>query len=145
MDLCVHDMMKWQHRGVRDPEVLVGFGPAVGRCAWHRHRICLSVRISSWKDISSSSRNQPLSERVSCWYFSRCVLVESSSSSSLDFSRWCISAYPAVARNQLLRVISCWFLIRFLGTPFVVIVAQNIEGYSTGRGVGPTGGAPGGG
>ncbi|KZV16869.1 hypothetical protein F511_37024 [Dorcoceras hygrometricum] len=46
-------------------QVLVGFGPAVGRCAWRRHRICLSVRISSWKDISSSSRNQPLSDHVS--------------------------------------------------------------------------------
>ncbi|KZV25122.1 DNA/RNA polymerase superfamily protein [Dorcoceras hygrometricum] len=88
-------------------KVLVGFGPAVGRCAWHRHRICLSVGISSWKDISNGSRNQPLSDRVSCWYFSRCVLVVSSSSASLDFSRWCISVYPAVARDQLLRVISC--------------------------------------
>ncbi|KZV24743.1 hypothetical protein F511_34189 [Dorcoceras hygrometricum] len=89
--------------------VLVGFGPAVGRGAWRSHRICLNVGISSWKDISSSSRNHPLSDRVSCWYFSRCVLVGSSSSASLDFSRLCISTYPAVARVQLLRVISCWY------------------------------------
>ncbi|KZV45063.1 hypothetical protein F511_12661 [Dorcoceras hygrometricum] len=82
---------------------------AVGRCAWRSHRICLSVRISSWKDISSSSRNQPLSDHVSCWYFSRFILVGSSSNASLDFSRWCISSYPAVARDQLLRVISCWY------------------------------------
>ncbi|KZV56642.1 leucine-rich repeat protein soc-2 [Dorcoceras hygrometricum] len=43
--------------------VLVGFGPAFGRCAWHRHRIFLIVRISRWKDISGFSRNQPLSDR----------------------------------------------------------------------------------
>ncbi|KZV38432.1 putative (S)-N-methylcoclaurine 3'-hydroxylase isozyme 2-like [Dorcoceras hygrometricum] len=53
--------------------------------------------------------NQLLSDRVSCWYFSRCVLVGSSSSASLDFSHWCIRAYPTVARDQLLRVISCWY------------------------------------
>ncbi|KZV43354.1 hypothetical protein F511_27550 [Dorcoceras hygrometricum] len=35
--------------------VLVGFGPAVGRCAWRRHRFFLSVRISSWKDISEAA------------------------------------------------------------------------------------------
>ncbi|KZV47995.1 hypothetical protein F511_22228 [Dorcoceras hygrometricum] len=34
----------------------------------------------------------------------------SSNSASLDFSRWCISAYPAVARDQLLRVSSCWYV-----------------------------------
>ncbi|KZV38808.1 hypothetical protein F511_26772 [Dorcoceras hygrometricum] len=70
---------------------------------------CLSVGISSWKDVSSSSRNQPLSDRVSCWYFIRCVLVGSSSNADVDFQRWCISAYPAVSRDQLLRVISCWY------------------------------------
>ncbi|KZV21451.1 HXXXD-type acyl-transferase family protein [Dorcoceras hygrometricum] len=36
---------------------------AVGRCAWRSHRICLSVGISSWKDISSSIRNQLMSDR----------------------------------------------------------------------------------
>ncbi|KZV52236.1 hypothetical protein F511_39965 [Dorcoceras hygrometricum] len=82
--------------------VLVGFGPAVGRCAWCIHRICLNVR------INSSSRNQPLSDRVSCWYFSRCILVGSSNSASLDFSRWCISAYPAVASVQLLVTDLCF-------------------------------------
>ncbi|KZV26321.1 carboxylesterase 1-like [Dorcoceras hygrometricum] len=30
--------------------------------------------------------------------FVRCILVGRSSSTSLDFNRWCISAYPAVAR-----------------------------------------------
>ncbi|KZV58411.1 hypothetical protein F511_21168 [Dorcoceras hygrometricum] len=34
----------------------------------------------------------------------------SSSNADVDFSRWCISAYPAVARDQLLRVISGWYV-----------------------------------
>ncbi|KZV31196.1 cyclic nucleotide-gated ion channel 1-like [Dorcoceras hygrometricum] len=32
----------------------------------------------------------------------------SSSNAGVDFSRWCISERPAVARDQLLREISCW-------------------------------------
>ncbi|KZV38957.1 hypothetical protein F511_41308 [Dorcoceras hygrometricum] len=31
--------------------MLVGFGPAVGRCAWCSHRLSLSGRVSGWKDI----------------------------------------------------------------------------------------------
>ncbi|KZV18220.1 WAS/WASL-interacting protein family member 1-like [Dorcoceras hygrometricum] len=42
--------------------------------------------------------------------FSRCVLISSCSNADVDFSRWFISAYPAVARDQLLRVISCWYV-----------------------------------
>ncbi|KZV58019.1 hypothetical protein F511_39287 [Dorcoceras hygrometricum] len=41
--------------------------------------------------------------------FNRCVLVGSNSNADVDFSRWCTSAYPAVARDRLLRVISCWY------------------------------------
>ncbi|KZV19143.1 cyclic nucleotide-gated ion channel 1-like [Dorcoceras hygrometricum] len=41
--------------------------------------------------------------------FSRCVLVASSSSASLDFSRLCSRSYQAIVRDQLLRVISCWY------------------------------------
>ncbi|KZV47423.1 hypothetical protein F511_21011 [Dorcoceras hygrometricum] len=152
-----------------------------------------------------------MSDRVSC-----CVLVGSSSNADVDFSRWCFSCdgqqralrdseattfceqEPAVGFSS---VFLSGFQTRFLGTPFVVIVAQNIEdarasgdtalsspcwdllalmcrvvnyhsswvgqrqvdlfdaygirmwckddrgfpGYSTGRGVGPAGGVPGGG
>ncbi|KZV22324.1 hypothetical protein F511_05278 [Dorcoceras hygrometricum] len=63
----------------------------VGRRAWRRHRICLSVR------ISSSIRYQPLSDRVSCWYFSRCVLVGSSSNADVDFQR-----FPGFAAGRVL-------------------------------------------
>ncbi|KZV44367.1 hypothetical protein F511_40070 [Dorcoceras hygrometricum] len=105
------------HFSSGESEMLVGFGPAIGRCAWRSHRICLSVGISSWKDISSSSRNQPLSDRVICWYFSRCVLVGSSSSASLDFCRWCISAYLAVASDQLLMLQPCPVVIVVLFLP----------------------------
>ncbi|KZV30256.1 DEAD-box ATP-dependent RNA helicase 16 [Dorcoceras hygrometricum] len=42
--------------------------------------------------------------------FARCVLVGSSSNADVDFRRWYISAYPAVARDQVLRVISCWYV-----------------------------------
>ncbi|KZV37013.1 histone-lysine N-methyltransferase ASHH1-like [Dorcoceras hygrometricum] len=38
-----------------------------------------------------------------------CVLVGSSSNADMDSRRWCISAYLAVARDQLLRVISCFY------------------------------------
>ncbi|KZV32307.1 hypothetical protein F511_22469 [Dorcoceras hygrometricum] len=73
-----------------------------------------NVDFSSWKIpavemLSAVTRkiivrvlHQPLRDRVSCWYFSRCVLVGSSSNANVDFSRWCISAYPAIARDQLL-------------------------------------------
>ncbi|KZV38741.1 NBS-LRR type disease resistance protein [Dorcoceras hygrometricum] len=39
-------------------EVLVGFGPAVGRCAWRSHRICLSILRASGNTAHSSP----------CWY-----------------------------------------------------------------------------
>ncbi|KZV58397.1 pentatricopeptide repeat-containing protein [Dorcoceras hygrometricum] len=83
-----------------------------------------------------------MSDRVSCWYFSCCVLVGSSSNADVDFSRWCFSCdgqqrvlrdfeamtfcgqEPAVG---FARVFLSGFQTRFLGTPFVVIVAQNIE------------------
>ncbi|KZV33341.1 hypothetical protein F511_18222 [Dorcoceras hygrometricum] len=52
--------------------MLVGFGPAVGRCAWCSHRMSLSVRISGWKDIrrcvgddARTSGNTALSSP--CW------------------------------------------------------------------------------
>ncbi|KZV31457.1 scarecrow-like protein 3 [Dorcoceras hygrometricum] len=32
-----------------------------------------------------------MSDRVSCWYFRRCVLVGSSSSADVDFKRWYFS------------------------------------------------------
>ncbi|KZV50063.1 hypothetical protein F511_29936 [Dorcoceras hygrometricum] len=46
---------------VECPSSVVGFGPAVGRCSWRRHRICLSVGISSWKDIRRCVRDVCLS------------------------------------------------------------------------------------
>ncbi|KZV16900.1 hypothetical protein F511_35310 [Dorcoceras hygrometricum] len=86
--------------------------------------------------------HQSMSDRVSCWYFNRCILVGSSSNADVDFSRWCFSCdgqqralrdseattfceqEPAVGCVSVFRSGLC---IRFVGTPFVVIVAQNIE------------------
>ncbi|KZV42411.1 hypothetical protein F511_38242 [Dorcoceras hygrometricum] len=97
--------------------------------------------------------NQLLSNRISYWYFSRCVLVESSSSSTLDFSRWCISAYPVVARDQLLRVISCCCSPYWGLTPrslwgccvCLPVCCSGFPGFAAGRGYDPADGAPGGG
>ncbi|KZV22642.1 hypothetical protein F511_13101 [Dorcoceras hygrometricum] len=33
--------------------MLVGFGPAVGRCAWCSHQMLFSVRVSGWKDTKA--------------------------------------------------------------------------------------------
>ncbi|KZV18658.1 hypothetical protein F511_41189 [Dorcoceras hygrometricum] len=35
--------------------------------------------------------HQSMSDRISCWYFSRCVLVGISSNAYVDFIRWCFS------------------------------------------------------
>ncbi|KZV30380.1 F-box/FBD/LRR-repeat protein-like [Dorcoceras hygrometricum] len=83
-----------------------------------------------------------MSDRVSCWYFRRCVLVGSSSNADVDFKRWYFSCdgqqralrdseattfceqEPAVGFTS---VFLSGFHTRFLRTPCVVIVAQNIE------------------
>ncbi|KZV17140.1 TMV resistance protein N-like [Dorcoceras hygrometricum] len=52
---------------------------------------------------------QFLQPRVGETQFRPFQLPGSSINADVDFSRWCISAYLAVARDQLLRVISCWY------------------------------------
>ncbi|KZV16688.1 hypothetical protein F511_20609 [Dorcoceras hygrometricum] len=102
-------------------KVLVGFGPAVGRCAWRSHRFCEAAAMLTWtSDVGVLARIQ-LFRVISCWYvscddhgvaidFARCVLVGSSSNADVDFRRWCISTYPAVPSDQLL--------------PFVVVLTH---------------------
>ncbi|KZV16939.1 hypothetical protein F511_18860 [Dorcoceras hygrometricum] len=71
---------------------------AVGQCAWRSHRICLSVGISSWKYISSSSRNQ-----LEQQYFVRIQSLRfcrKQQQCRRGFQSWCISEYPAVASDQ---------------------------------------------
>ncbi|KZV29938.1 hypothetical protein F511_22829 [Dorcoceras hygrometricum] len=150
------DLTQSRHLMTPTESVLFGFGPAVGRCVWRRHRFCL----------------------------------RSSSSASLYFNRWCISAYPAVASDQLLRAsklcrldklerqpfewsalyqllrdlmrCDCWFVNQLLVascSPYWGLTLRSIwgccvclpvccsgfPGYSAGRGFDPAGGAPGGG
>ncbi|KZV40038.1 hypothetical protein F511_12433 [Dorcoceras hygrometricum] len=57
---------------------------------------------------------QLISDRVSCWYFRRCVLVGINSNADEYFRRWYFSC-------------------------------DGFQGFATGRGFDPTGGAPGGG
>ncbi|KZV31068.1 hypothetical protein F511_28792 [Dorcoceras hygrometricum] len=62
------------------------------------------LAVACWCSVCSISGVLLRSERVSALR----KVVGSSSNADVDFSRWCISAYPAVVRDQLLRVISCW-------------------------------------
>ncbi|KZV16902.1 hypothetical protein F511_35312 [Dorcoceras hygrometricum] len=50
--------------------------------------------------------HQSMSDRVSCWYFSRCVLVGSSSNADVDFSRWCFSCDGCEGERQYRTLIS---------------------------------------
>ncbi|KZV42592.1 hypothetical protein F511_28460 [Dorcoceras hygrometricum] len=95
-----------------------------------------------------------MSDCVSSWYFSRCVLVGSSSNADVDFRRWCFSCNgqqralsgsgatkfceqePAAGSYQISRDPVC---------SNCCTEYRGFLGYSAGRGVGPTGGAPGGG
>ncbi|KZV39509.1 hypothetical protein F511_37218 [Dorcoceras hygrometricum] len=94
--------------------------------AWHRHRFWLSVGISS----SSSG------------------ISRSSSNADVDFSRWCIRAYPTVASDQLLRVAKLRRLVKLERQRFewsALYQLLGFPGFATSRGYDPAGGAPGGG
>ncbi|KZV36965.1 hypothetical protein F511_20265 [Dorcoceras hygrometricum] len=79
--------------------------------------------------------HQSMSDRVSCWYFICCILVGSSSNADVDFRRW---SFSCDGQQRALRDSEA--------TTFCEQEpAVGFPGYSAGRGVGPTGGAPGGG
>ncbi|KZV48381.1 hypothetical protein F511_30144 [Dorcoceras hygrometricum] len=132
--------------------------------------------------------HQSMSDRVSYWYFSRCIFLGSSSNADVDFRRWYFSCdgqqialrdseamtfceqEPAAGFYQISRdpVVDarasgntalscpCWDLLALMrrvvnyqsswvGQRQVELFdASGFPGYSAGRGVGPTGGAPGG-
>ncbi|KZV33859.1 isoamylase 2, chloroplastic-like [Dorcoceras hygrometricum] len=70
------------------------------------------------------------------------VGINWSSSASLYFSRWCISAYPAVACDQLLPSAVALSFIHSIS--IISFAIHCFPGYSAGRGFDPAGGAPGG-
>ncbi|KZV20358.1 ent-kaurene oxidase, chloroplastic [Dorcoceras hygrometricum] len=98
-----------------------------------------------------------------------CVLVESSSNADVDSRCWCISAYPAVASDQLLpsavaclscialAYIFCYSLLFYSCSPYwgltpwylwgccvcLPVFCSGFPGFAAGRGYDPAGGAPG--
>ncbi|KZV36691.1 hypothetical protein F511_14794 [Dorcoceras hygrometricum] len=100
---------------------------------------------------------------ISCWYVSCgdqqralrnfevtmfCVqepAVGSSSNADVDFSRWCISVYPAVASDPLLVTDLCCSDLIVAAMCGNYSSEAGFPGFAAGRGYDPAGGALGGG
>ncbi|KZV54248.1 hypothetical protein F511_19273 [Dorcoceras hygrometricum] len=61
----------------------------------------------------------------------------------MDFSRWCISAYPVVASDQLLVADLCCLDVIVAAVCGDCSSGAGFPGFAAGRGYDPAGGAPG--
>ncbi|KZV18104.1 hypothetical protein F511_19125 [Dorcoceras hygrometricum] len=73
------------------------------------------------------------------------MLVGRSSNADVDSRRWCSSAYPAVASDQLLVIDLCCSDLIVAAVCGNYSSEAGFPGFAAGRGYDPAGGAPGGG